>query len=266
MKLHTHVIFASICIASMALGTGTSVAADAKEGELSIERVLQNARESGAQLGMSRKALDEVEQLIRNEKTGQPNGQPEGDDPVAVLKTCSSLFYVGEPICLDGSASYSPTQPSLSLYYFDFMNGSYSVGSDKVVEPHYTSPGTYYPALQVMDANGLWSLKEDVKLQVANRPPDALFNVENNLSNTEMRLDLDASPSKAYNGSKIKTYAWYVCQSVKKEAQTCITSYDMRTSIDVPRNSQVRLTGELKVTDTLNETGTTQIRMNISTN
>lgn len=250
-----------------ALSASTTLASSELESESSddVEQVIQNARDTGGRQGLSQAVLDEVELLIRSGKAGQP-GSGSSDEPVAVLKSCTQQPYVAEPVCIDGSGSYVPSGAKIALYYFDCRNGSYTIGSTPSAECVYTMEGTYSPSLQVMDPNGIWSDSVDIKMSLNNRPPDALFNVANsNLSGTVTRLSMDASPSRAYNGARMKSFYWNICQSTTKSSTKCITSYDMLTTIDVPRNTQVRITGELKVTDTNNEEGVTQIKMMIST-
>lgn len=250
--------FALVSVASI---SAASAASEQSSSSTDTEQMVQNARDTGSRMGIPSKVLDDAEGLIRSGRAGQP-GSTTGDEPVAVLKSCTQIPYVAEPVCFDGSGSYIPSGAKISLYYFDCQNGNYSIGSSPTAECVFTMEGSYSPRLQVMDPNGIWSDSVDVKVTLANHPPEALFNVSNsNLSSTYARLSLDGSPSRAYNGARIKSYYWNVCQSVKGQPSKCVTSYDMMTSIDVQRGVQVRITGELKVTDSNLEEGTTQIKM-----
>lgn len=255
-----------VALVAISLTAPSHLRASDDAGEVDTEQIVRNSRETGSRMGLSSAALDQVEGLIRAGKVTPPTTQP-SDGPVAVLRACTDNYYVNQPLCLDGSESFTPSGVPVSLLYFDFRNGSYTVGSVEQVNALYAAPGTYTPSLSVMDPNGIWSDADELKLTVDFQPPDALFNATQGIGTTSTTpVVFDAGPSKAYGGARIRSYSWNICYSQKGQSTKCITTSEMLTSIDVPRSSSVRFSGELKVLDSNNKEGITSIRINMNTN
>lgn len=263
MKYNRISLFVALAVISVTAPSHLRASDDASE--VDMEQVIRNSRETGSKMGLSSGALDQVEGMIRAGKVAPPSTQP-SDGPVAVLRACTDNYYVNQPLCLDGSDSYTPSGVPVSMFYFDFRNGGYAVGSADQVNALYAAPGTYTPSLAVMDPNGIWSDADELKLTVDFQPPDALYNAtQGMMTSDDAAVVFDAGPSKAYGGARVRSFSWNICYSVKGKPTMCITTADMITTLEVPRSSSVRFSGELKVMDTNNKEGVTSIRMNMNT-
>jgi PKD repeat protein len=83
---------------------------------------------------------------------GVPNAAP-----TAVAQVKPANVEVGQPVALDGSASYDDVQPAGELAYAWDVDGdgAYDDGTEQQMVHTYAAPGTYQVGLKVTDAGGL---------------------------------------------------------------------------------------------------------------
>lgn len=125
------------------------------------------------------------------------------DDVYTVKSPPVAMFtYVvdGATVIVDGSASYDPSNETITAWAWDWGDGG--IGSGAISNHTYAASGTYTITLTVLSGTGLWTSTSHDVLVAIDEPPVPSFNA----TATSWTVSVDASSSHDDYG--IESYSW----------------------------------------------------------